>query len=125
MELDVQHFKILLENEQTQLEKELSEIGFHPQSNPADWSAKPTETETDLADKNDASDAIINFEQNTAVLKQLEIRLQNVKRALEKIEQGTYGKDEIDGTPIETERLEANPAARTSIKNRDIDPDTV
>ncbi|PCI27847.1 hypothetical protein COB55_04995 [Candidatus Wolfebacteria bacterium] len=125
MEINTSHFKELLESEQKQLEEELSTIGFHPADNPADWKAKPTDKESNRPDSNDEADAIANFETNTAILKQLEIRLLNVKRALGKIESGKYGIDEIDGENIEIERLEANPAARTSIKNREMDPDGV
>jgi RNA polymerase-binding transcription factor DksA len=37
----------------------------------------------------------------------------DIKRALENIEQGTYGICEVGGEEIEEDRLEANPSART------------
>jgi Tfp pilus assembly PilM family ATPase len=42
-----------------------------------------------------------------------EVGLQEVMTALTKIEEGTYGTCEVSGDEIETDRLEANPAART------------
>ena len=50
---------------------------------------------------------------------QLENRLLDVKRALEKIDNGTYGTCEVSGEQIEETRLDANPAARTSIAHKD------
>ena len=59
------------------------------------------------------ADSIEQYDNNKAILEQLEIRLNEVKRALEKIENGTYGKCEVSGEDIELDRLEANPAAKT------------
>ena len=53
------------------------------------------------------------FENNTAVLKQLEIKLNDVKNALSKIENGTYGVCEVCGKNIEADRLEADSSAKT------------
>ena len=50
---------------------------------------------------------------------QLETRFRNIKRALDKIEAGTFGICEISGNQIEPERLAANPAARTDISHID------
>ena len=47
------------------------------------------------------------------VLDELEVRYQNVSLALKKIVDGSFGKCEVDGSPIEEDRLDANPAART------------
>ena len=44
----------------------------------------------------------------------LQARLTDVNVALGKIENGTYGICEVSGEPIEADRLEANPAARTN-----------
>ena len=45
-------------------------------------------------------------------------RRTNIEDALHKIESGTYGICEVSGEPIEQERLEANPAARTCTAHR-------
>jgi RNA polymerase-binding transcription factor DksA len=55
-----------------------------------------------------------------AVLDKLEDRLIDVERALTKIDVGTYGICEVSGESVEIERLEANPAARTTIAHREV-----
>ena len=117
MEIDIQKYKTMLEEEKATLEKELASVGRVNPDNPADWEPRPSDLENASADANDGSDADVAFETNSAILKQLEIRLIHINGALERIEKGTYGIDEVDGSPIETERLNANPAARTSKKN--------
>ena len=47
--------------------------------------------------------------------------LAQVKRALERIEQGTYGVSEVSGKPIPIERLEAIPYATTLVDERPIE----
>lgn len=117
MNIDTGKFKKLLEDELSLLEKELKTVGRVNPSNPADWEAKPAELSIDEADRNEAADRIEAFEDNTAILKDLEIRFNNVKLALKKIEDGTYGMCDIGDKQIELARLEANPAARTCKKH--------
>ncbi len=114
---DTEHFKNKLEEELKLLEKELSSIGRINPENPGDWQALPADMDTSHADENEVADTIEEFEENTGILKQLEIRYNEVKSALEKIPAGTYGICEVSGEPIERERLEANPAAKTSMKH--------
>lgn len=42
--------------------------------------------------------------------------LAEVDAALERVEAGTYGLDEVTGEPIDPARLEAEPTARTNIR---------
>jgi RNA polymerase-binding protein DksA len=49
--------------------------------------------------------------------------LAQVKRALERIEQGTYGLSEVSGKPIPIERLEAVPHATALVDERPLEPD--
>lgn len=110
----ITHFKNKLTEELNLLEKELKTVGRRNPSNPNDWEATPPRGENDdSADKNIVADKIEDYETNTAILKDLEIRFNEVKKALEKIEKGVYGICEITGEKIEEDRLEANPAART------------
>jgi DnaK suppressor protein len=115
--IDTEKFKKSLLEEFNILEGELSKIGRKNPDNPDDWEAVPAVWDTTGADKNESSDAIDEFETNSAKLKQLETRYNNIKLALKKIEEGNYGKDETDGSDIPIERLEANPAARTKVEN--------
>jgi RNA polymerase-binding protein DksA len=47
--------------------------------------------------------------------------LAQVERALERIDQGTYGLSEVSGKPIPIERLEAVPYATTLVDERPLD----
>jgi len=106
-------YKEKLEQELEILEKELSSVGRKNPSNLNDWEPVQPEENISPADENEIADTIDNYEQNTAILKDLEIRYNNVKEALQRIEEGTYGKCEINGEDIDEDRLMANPAAKT------------
>lgn len=109
----IEFFKQKLEEEVALLEKELRSVGRVNPSNPDDWEAKPEESTIVTADKNEAADRIESYEENTAILKELEVRYNNIKLALKKIESDNFGICEIGDKPIEEDRLRANPAART------------
>ena len=64
-------------------------------------------------------DRVEDWDERRSTIAALETRYNNIKRALDKIEKGTYGICEISGQPIEAERLKANPAARTSQANQE------
>lgn len=113
-DLDLNYFKSKLESELSLLETELKDVGQKNPTNQSDWEATPPKDfEVDSADENEAADKIEEYEGNAAVLKELETKYNDLKVALDKIEAGTYGVCEISGEPIESDRLEANPAART------------
>jgi len=113
-DIDIAKFKTRLLDELRLLKTELESIGRINPTNPADWEAKPeAENVEDRADKNVVADRKEAYEENSAMLNELEVRYNNIKLALEKIEKGTYGICEISGKDIELARLEANPAART------------
>lgn len=57
-------------------------------------------------------------ERDLSILDQVEGELGDVERALQKLDEGTYGKCEACGEPIEDERLEALPAARYCVKHQ-------
>ena len=116
-DIDIDYFKDKLEEELILVEKELNDVGRRNPDNKEDWEAEPTEMNHESADSNETADNIEEFEGNTAVLKELEMRYNDVKDALAKIENGTYGMCEISSEPIEEERLIANPAARTCKKH--------
>ncbi len=115
-----QHYKKLLEEEQKKLEEDLSSIGQKNPSNPADWEAKPDVMDTLHADANEVADQIESYEENAAILKQLEIRFNNVKNALTRITDGTFGTCQVCKKEVEAARLEANPASLTCIEHRNL-----
>lgn len=113
------HFQKKLEEEKGKIEKELETVGRINPSNPEDWEPTPEKIDVMQADANEAADAIEEYEENTAILRELEIRLNQIRRALKKFESGTYGRCEVGGEPIDMKRLEANPAAMTCIEHTD------
>lgn len=114
---DILHFKEKLEKERILLEEELGTISRVNPNNPRDWEATTTDIQVDSADENEVADKMEELEENKAILSRLEPQLNEVKAALKRIEEGTYGICEVSGDAIEKERLEANPSARTSIKH--------
>jgi RNA polymerase-binding transcription factor len=106
-------FKEKLEAERALLEEELESVGQKNPDNPKDWEATPAVMDTLKADENELADTIEEYEGNTAILKQLETRYNEVLSALKRIDAGTYGVCSVCGKPIEPDRLEANIAADT------------
>lgn len=107
-----------LEEEHKGLEVELNSIAvLSPDT--GDWVAVPPPVDPSNADTDITADTTEEWNERRAILAQLEIRYRNVNRALAKINDGSYGVCEVSGEPIEQERLQANPAARTNIANRE------
>ena len=113
--IDYEHFKDKLETEKKLLEKELEKVGRKNPDNPGDWEATPVLEDRDAsqADENTVADSIEEYEDNVAIVKTLEDRYNDIKSGLDKIKHGTYGLCQICGKEIESDRLEANPSART------------
>ncbi len=112
-DIDINYFKEKLTAELAQVEADLSRVGRRNPDNAEDWEGKLADFDTDNADESEAADKIEEYEGNTAVVKELEIRYNDIKLALDKIDGGNYGMCEVCGAPIESDRLEANQAART------------
>lgn len=106
-----------LEEEHVTIEGELKRIGRVNPDNPADWEATPQKMDIQEADRNEAADRIEGYEENTAILKELETRHNNIKEALARMDSDTYGTCTVGGEPIKLERLHANPAAATCVKH--------
>lgn len=113
MAIEIATQKKKLEEMLEEVTAELKTLGIHNPLVDADWIATPAEEMDREPDLNEAADRVEDWEERRATLSVLETRYNNIKRALEKIEAGTYGICEISGEPIEEERLAAYPAART------------
>ena len=116
--MDTNNLKQKLEQELGELEVELANIGnkhtFEGNGEkPVDWEARPADFSTDNADETELGDKLEEYEENTAVLKNLEIKYNEVRSALNKISEGKYGICEVCGNQIEEDRLMANPSAKT------------
>ncbi len=110
--MNTEHFKEKLLAEKTSLEAELADIA-RLNTETGIWEATPDTELLQESDDNDMADRFEDFEERSSMVTTLQDRLNDIKRALGKIEKGTYGVCEISGEPIESDRLEANPAART------------
>ncbi len=114
---NLEFFTKKLTEEKNQLEQELSTIAKKDPSSAKGWEATPGEMQIDAADENELADKLEELEGNIGIADQLETQLKDVKDALERINNGTYGICEVCSKTIEKERLEANPAARISLKH--------
>jgi len=118
--MDTKKYKNKLEEELKILEKELQGLGIINPENSKDWETigdAETNANDDHSDPNDNADDQEEFGERQAILNDLEIRHNNIKKALLKIEAKTYGKCEVCQKEIEEKRLEANPAATTCIEH--------
>lgn len=111
--IDTDKYKTRLQEELELLETELKTVAKVNPDNKNDWEPKEVDLKVSTADANELADKREQYKENDAILYDLEIRFNNVKLALKKIEDGTYGICEISGEEIEEDRLDANPAART------------
>jgi RNA polymerase-binding transcription factor DksA len=105
-----------LEAEQTRvvglIEELKSELGTSESddiSELSDYDQHPADTATETFER----------EKDLSILEQLEHALVELQAALERVDAGTYGVDERTGEPIDPERLEAFPTARTNVEGAD------
>jgi DnaK suppressor protein len=70
-------------------------------------------------DAGDMSQSLFTREVDATVEQQVERRLENVERALQKIEEGTYGLSDESGDPIPKGRLEAVPEAVRTVEEQE------
>jgi RNA polymerase-binding transcription factor DksA len=68
-------------------------------------------------DQHPADQASETFERekDLSILEGLESELAEIEAALQRVDEGSYGVDEVTGEPINPERLEARPTARTNV----------
>ncbi len=116
---NTERYKEMLSGELAVVTLDLQGLGVHNPETPEDWVATSVETETAEADENVSADHAEELEERTATLADLELRYNAVKRALGKIEAGTFGICEVCGKGVENARLDANPAARTCIEHKE------
>lgn len=117
--LDTQKYKVRLISELKTVTEELASLGIHNPEVDEDWIALAENTEVGEADSNIMADKNEDLANRDAIVADLETQYNIIKHALKKIELHTYGICEVSGEPIEPERLDANPAARTCIKHLD------
>ena len=99
-------------SEQQELKKVLDKLG---EMDDDDWVLKIREDDGFHADMNEEASDIGDAARDLGVMSALEVRMQNVSDALDRIDSGEYGACEVCGEEIEEDRLDANPAATTCI----------
>ena len=100
--MNVQHYRERLLSLEQELSSRTAPASARGRSQTADSSRDIGDDS--VADEN-ASEAFTEAEADSATLQQ-------VRDALRRIEDGTYGKCQVDGGPIEAKRLEAVPWAQ-------------
>jgi DnaK suppressor protein len=71
-------------------------------------------------DAGDMSRDIYDREMDATIAEQVQQRLEIVDRALQKIEEGTYGLSDVSGDPIPRGRLEAVPEAVRTVEEQQL-----
>ncbi len=103
--------RAILEAERDSLNEELAEHGRKVRG---DWEGS-SESEGEEADPNDSADNIETLAINVPLVEELEARLREIDKALEKMDTGSYGSCEVCKKQIPFDRLEANAAASTCV----------
>lgn len=100
-----------LEAEKDAVAEELADYGKQVGD---DWSGT-SGSEGAEADEADAADNIEELVTTMPLVEELEERHREILAALRRLDEGEYGVCEKCGQPMDYDRLEANPAARTCI----------
>src|SRR5215510_255222 len=119
--MDLEHARERIQEEQARVNGLIGEMrGELGQSDEA--------ADAELADydQHPADDASETFEREKdfSILEELEAELAELEAALRRVDDGTYGIDEITGEAIDPERLEVQPAARTNVGTTPRHPET-
>jgi DnaK suppressor protein len=112
-DLDIDHFRTLLIEERKRLQDELEQV--RNRSTDMD-NALPEEGEGGDEDTADLASAMMDKEMDLSVEDELEDLLNQVDRAFQKIEEGTYGICDVSGNPIPKSRLELIPFATLTVE---------
>ena len=111
--MNTDRFKQKLEEEQQTIEAELATVGRPNPDKPGQWQATAGGFDAVAEEPEEQAQKFGEEENNEAIVAALQARLADITRALGKLTDGTYGVCEVSGEPIEEDRLEVNPAART------------
>ncbi len=117
--MDTSTYRAMLKKEAEELKTALGHTGALDHTVVGDWVSTPEEPIATEADEDLVADRAEAALTRDAELAALESRYNNVQRALQKLTTETFGTCELCGNAIETARLDANPAARTCITDRD------
>jgi RNA polymerase-binding transcription factor DksA len=109
-----------LDRQRAHIEEERARVTALAEDLRAELSQSESDESSELADYDqhpaDTASATFEREKDLSILEQLERELLELQAALERIDNGTYGVDEVTGEPIDPARLEAMPTARRNIE---------
>jgi DnaK suppressor protein len=105
-----------LEAKRDLIEKELQQFAKKDEKLKGDWDTKFPKFNGSSASQEEAADEVEEYVTKLPIEHNLEMRLQDINLALEKIKKGTYGRCEKCGEPIPEERLKVYPEARFCLK---------
>lgn len=111
--MDLNKYKIRLEEEKNKLTTELESFAHKNSSIKGDWEAVREDDPSGASSSDDVAEELENMNERKATEGPLEQQLAKVNLALKKITEDKFGLCEVNGEPIEEDRLEANPTART------------
>lgn len=107
--MDPEQIRARLEAERVRLEALRADIN-------TDLSDEEQNQDTELSSVDqhpaDSGTETFDFERDQSIAESIDAELREVAEALDRLQQGTYGRCEADGAPIPAERLEALPATR-------------
>jgi len=114
--LDKKKIKEKLEKERDVLLEQMKGMG-KLSNETGEWETTPEEQDFPEADENDKADRFEDYEARSSMMRALEVRLNNILKALKGLNRESFGKCEFCKKDIEMTRLEVNPAARTCKKH--------
>ena len=117
-DLDLEEFRKLLEDERARL----TELHHRQRADMDEEARDVTENELSIGDWNEPADfsaALADRDRDKAQDVEVKAQIAEIEKALDRIANGTYGLDVIDGTPIPIERLRDLPWASMTVQNAD------
>ena len=107
--IDPEHARQRIEAEKARVEGLIQDVG-------GELSGPSADEETQTDDPASHGSETFEREKDLSILDSLERELAELEAALQRVDDGTYGIDEVTGDAIAPERLEAQPAARTNVE---------
>ncbi len=109
----LEHFKKKLVERKASIQEELESIAIQDPKLRGNWNAVLPDYAVQRADSAEFADEVEEFEARISQEGLLELRLKDIEEALVRINNGTYGICTVGKDPIELERLEVMPEAKT------------
>jgi RNA polymerase-binding transcription factor DksA len=110
--MDLEHARERIHEEQQRVQGLAAEVRGELGATDGDESSELADYDQHPADSGSET---FEREKDFSILEELEAELAELEAALHRIDAGTYGVDEVTGDPIDPERLEVVPAARTNV----------